>query len=862
MESITQPVRTDLCKSVNDNFLKCLALFQLNVPNRKSLLMLLYLLTDSNYRPSAATSYLQRLQKSASSSSNVTFSAATQAGGGAESSSDAESTRPQASVRELAKNFAGRCTTVVDAVHSPQKRIVGGAGHPLRKSFTSTSSLHSPSLENLIMGKPIIETHDHMDELVQDVIYAFMGAEGKYLKKDVRGFILDPKKSRSLSMTDAQMLLRLAELGYLHDQIIEFTNAESGSQPPGLFGQGLVTAIRHELTQYYGMVASLQEQVNRSMEVKESGLLNGNKGAGDRVTLMKLMLWSIQPLARFQCILTVATKCQYKKGGAIASVIFDFLSNGDPNVKLVTKELLRSVCVPLVHMLSRWLLEGVIEDPHGEFFIDSLAEINSDRLWHDKYRVREALLPNFISLEMARRILLIGKSINFMRVVCHDQSEIRDKRELELCLSANSDELFVPFEDTKLHAQIEKFCTTTSQKLLDIVLVQSHLMNHLHCIRKYLLLGQGDFVELLMENLKAELNRQAKDIQAYNLSAILDATVRQATTSGSCGSAEESYLNNLDVILLSQFEGDSGWDLFTLQYSVQGPLVTMLEPSMAKYKVIFKHLWRSKHIELVLTGKVWREQVCNAKIFRSMAGDMGALTRSLNLITSQMMHFIGQIQVYILFEVIECAWMQLAESIESAESIDDILESHHKFLEVIKSRIFLNEDSRKLSGTLETIYRQVTQLDAWQDKFFERCGRELEERHALEEEVVLSERLGQYGITQEEQFNRDHKQKLFQGELQGMQMKLKKIALTYESAVRQFLLLLAESNDLEMQTFGTRIDFNDYFKKNDSKLQEQGTFARQSSIYQAKKHAGQMGGSDGSPRQGPRFSKATKLGRY
>lgn len=489
-----------------------------------------------------------------------------------------------------------------------------------------------------------METHDLMDELVQDVIFAFMGAEGKYLKKDVRGFILDPKKSRSLSMTDSQMILRLAELGYLHDQILEFTNADSGCQPPGLFGQGLVTAIRHELTQYYGMVACLQEQVNRSVDAKER-VHNGNGGKmGERVTLMKLMLWSIQPLARFQIILTVANKCQYKKGGAIASAIFDFQSNGDPNVTLVTRELLRSVCVPLVHMLSRWLLDGVIEDPHGEFFIDSLAEINADRLWHDKYRVREALLPNFISLEMAKRILLIGKSINFMRVVCHDQSEIRDKRELELCLSANSDELFVPFEDTKLHAQIEKFCQTTSQKLLDIVLVQSNLMAHLHSIRKYLLLGQGDFVELLMENLKSELNRPAKDIQAYNLSHILDSTIRQAASTG--GSAEEeAYMNNLNVILLSQFDGDSGWDLFTLQYCVQGPLVTMLEPAMAKYKVIFKHLWRSKHIELVLTGKVWKEQVFHAKLFRDMKEDTGPVMRTLNLVTSQMMHLIGKIQV-------------------------------------------------------------------------------------------------------------------------------------------------------------------------------------------------------------------------
>lgn len=250
-----------------------------------------------------------------------------------------------------------------------------------------------------------------MDEMVQDVIFSFTGAEGKYLKKDLRGFVLDPKTCRSLTLTDAQMLLRLAEIGWLHDQIVEFTKAESGCQPSGLFGQGLVTAIRHELTQYYGMVACLQEQINRT-----SGW-----AAGDKMTLMKLMVWCIQPLLRFQVIYTVTGRCQGKKGGAMATTIFDHLWHGDPKVEQLAKELLRSACVPLMHMLSRWLLEGVIEDPHGEFFIDSLAEINTDRLWHDKYRVREQLLPKFISLEMAKKILLIGKSINFMRVVCNEQ---------------------------------------------------------------------------------------------------------------------------------------------------------------------------------------------------------------------------------------------------------------------------------------------------------------------------------------------------------------------------------------------------------------------------------------------------------
>lgn len=281
-------------------------------------------------------------------------------------------------------------------------------------------------------------------------------------------------------------------------------------------------------------------------------------------------------------------------------------------------------------------------------------------------------------------------------------------------------------------------------------------------------------------------------------------------------------------------------------------------------QVIFKHLWRSKHIELVLTTKIWREQVCNAKAYREMRDELSAVSRALSLITSQMMHFVGQIQVYILFEVIECEWLQLVAGIERAASIDDILDAHQLFLDSIKTRIFLDEDSRKVSGTLETIYRTVLLLDGWQDRFYATCGKEWEERRAMAEEVALSERLGQYGVTKEQQFDRDQRQKLFQDHVQTQLMALKKIAYTYEQAVRQFLLLLAESNDYDLQMFGTRIDFNDYFKKNDARLQEQGTFARQSSIFQAKKGMGGGSNVDGSPRvQGgggrPRYTMPGKM---
>lgn len=60
--------------------------------------------------------------------------------------------------------------------------------------------------------------------------------------------------------------------------------------------------------------------------------------------------------------------------------------------------------------------------------------------------------------------------------------------------------------------------------------------------------------------------------------------------------------------------GDYGWDIFTLMFTVRGPLATMLEPSTKTCKTIFKPLWQMKHLEYVLSSKIWKDQICNAKV--------------------------------------------------------------------------------------------------------------------------------------------------------------------------------------------------------------------------------------------------------
>lgn len=96
-------------------------------------------------------------------------------------------------------------------------------------------------------------------------------------------------------------------------------------------------------------------------------------------------------------------------------------------------------------MLSRWLLDGEINDPCNEFFIEAKPIIAAERLWHDKYQVRQSMVPSFISGRQANKILATGKSINFLRQVCKDSGQLPGREALQKLFKTTSGKPFVKF---------------------------------------------------------------------------------------------------------------------------------------------------------------------------------------------------------------------------------------------------------------------------------------------------------------------------------------------------------------------------------------------------------------------------------
>ncbi len=51
------------------------------------------------------------------------------------------------------------------------------------------------------------------------------------------------------------------------------------------------------------------------------------------------------------------------------------------------------------------MIEGEINDPFREFFVDTDPNVSDEKLWTSKYKLNFIMIPSFLSNELAKKIL-------------------------------------------------------------------------------------------------------------------------------------------------------------------------------------------------------------------------------------------------------------------------------------------------------------------------------------------------------------------------------------------------------------------------------------------------------------------------
>jgi len=509
----------------------------------------------------------------------------------------------------------------------------------------------------------------------------------------------------TLPLPIISLLHTLAEPSLLYRSLSEFVQ----SRDEGLIGQSLRSAVGNELRSYLGLIATLEGEIRRAVASFDSNEHHGRIGKAG-VTLKRCVIWTREATMGLRLMSLMIEETKSKKGGQLISMIYAFsTSHGDPFVGAFAERMLSHVTRPFYDMLRQFIYDGELSDPYHEFFVNEHAsqEAGEDpprapatSVWEEKYKLDEAMIPSIVTEELARKVFLIGKSLNFIRYGCGDSAWVE-----AYCKEASRE---LRYGNTAtLETSIDKAYKATMARLIYLMDDKFQLFEHLSALKRYLLLGQGDFIALLMESLSTNLDRPAGSQYRHTLTAQLEHAIR-----GSNAQFDSSdILRRLDARLTEMEKGDTGWDVFTLEYKVDAPVDVVITPwANRQYLKIFNLLWRVKRVEFALSS-TWRRCMTGARgVLAVVDAKMSKDWKSARGCIAEMIHFINQLQYYFLFEVIEASWDQLQAAIHKQDcTLDDLIEAHTKYLKAITHKGLLGSTrNNSTTGHREDVF--TTQL--------------------------------------------------------------------------------------------------------------------------------------------------------
>lgn len=555
---------------------------------------------------------------------------------------------------------------------------------------SAPSAPTTPKRDVAIKSKLLADNYSDIDPpepaLLRDLPYTLQGLSSTTLPF---GKDYSLKLPSTLPPPIIGLLHSLAEPSLLYRTLEDFVKTPT----KGLVDQSLRAAISNELRSYLTLVATLEGQIRRALStISENAPRSGIGKAG--VTLKRCVVWTREATMGLRLMAMIAEESKSKKGGQLISLIHGFSSsNGDPVVGAFAERLLMPITRPFYDILRHWIYDGELSDPYHEFFVQEQSldampkgKSGSINVWEDKYVLAPDMTPSIITEEFAEKVFLIGKSLNFIRHSCGDAQWV------ESYSKESSKEL--RYGDTAtLETWIDEAYKTTMRRLLHLMTNKFHLFEHLQALKSYILLGQGDFIALLMESLAANLDRPAGAQYRHTLTAQLEHAIRGSNAQYD----SPEVLRRLDARMLQLSHGDIGWDCFTLEYKIDAPVdVVVSDWGNRQYLKVFNFLWRIKRVEFALSS-TWRKVTTGSRgVLQTNHASVAQAWKTTRGFLAEMVHFVGQLQYYILFEVIESSWTELQEKLKKENAtLDDVIRAHSNYLNSITHKGLLGARRRR-----------------------------------------------------------------------------------------------------------------------------------------------------------------------
>ena len=605
------------------------------------------------------------------------------------------------------------------------------------------------------------KTKEHI--LIDEVIGSFLGLEGLHIRlKGIKGhtssldhfeFQLFDADGINFDVSLRRLVEQILPLSTSYVRVRNFIGSRLPGYEYGQVMQAFCEGLDGLLQDYVQFVALMERQLRKYSQA-------------DPLT-MKNIYFQITPSLHSMAILEYATKvvCE-KKGGALINTLWSLDKRhymGDVVAKKVLGILLDKASVPYMEMMSSWLETGRLRDPYEEFMIiqsSALAqsvEIDGDA-WMALFAINEDhVLEVAVSNEWTKqKILTTGKYWNAVHA-CH----VEFKTHEVLSTSGKIPQLPFNSDSSAIVSYIDSKYQSASRVLVRLMMENFKLMESLQTMKRYFLIDQGDFLIHFLDASEEELLKQSEDVSIGRVQHWLTMAVQQTEAYRDdvhygvdhthmhrlipkglrCRFSDKSLVTFLDNLhggiadneprtpsrhaygMMSN-KGNTGIEVFELDFPrVPFPISLVLsQQAMGHYKLLFRHLFFTKHVERRLIA-VWRDHQLLKKL-DSLRGLLGMTF----VLRQRMLYFVQNFIYYMTFEVIENNWMEMQSSIDQSgddrrspmhkeQTVDDILNVHNDFLQkTLEACLLTNRELiRSLTKLMNTCLLFTDQMKRFMD---------------------------------------------------------------------------------------------------------------------------------------------------
>lgn len=531
------------------------------------------------------------------------------------------------------------------------------------------------------------------NDLVQDLVYAMQGIDGKFFT-----FLEDEKFSVSQTLQLPHHVYTavqsVGEIGVIYRSIVSrLSNERTGR---------LFTSFKVAVTQQLKSILSL------------AALVDGNV---ENWSLLKLLAWLTVPIRKLRFLDGIVEEVCSSSSSEILNILFKATKRRI--FQSASSHIFDQVVSVWLEMVEMWVVKGQISS--SEFFIQtapldvsrpqiseqSTLLTDSSYVWRSQFAIHADLLPEFLSHEVRDSIKLIGKGSAFIRICCTDHVEIPDVGERFRSLSS-------------LKQDLDSLGDSGNLRVVDFLLNNYRLVDHLRSIKQSLLLSQGDFADSLMQLSSHALSKPAKEQNKYHLGSILETALRMCNLFDSETTTDVS--NRLEVCLGSPVDiTDSGFDVFELNYVVNPPLDVILNSDcMRTYRKCFSYIWNIIRCDIALS-KAWKDlqvlarQAATLPAFYTLSA-VSELIHKAILVRTDQAWFIRELRTMVCYDVIETEWRTLEFGASQTRNVEQLINIHEEFLLRVQQGLFLTpDDDDLLAETLSilgTIVRFTDSLPA------------------------------------------------------------------------------------------------------------------------------------------------------